>query len=212
MKQTSFTGYDLYDGGERLKPRGAGHGGLGRRRKRKIPGWTNLPRPGDQRLSTEQRPLDGKASGSRVIAGDTTPPFSGLSLFGRALLSDRFNLESQEFGVDVAYERARGYLRYATDNTQPSGKIANIEAAGEFFITKNTGRHGADAVPQILEIVQAWRQQDVGIIYKDECIRVEVVYRHQDTIVGALGKSNAVFLRLTLATLGDQGYKNADFR
>ena len=54
--------------------------------------------------------------------------------------------------------------------------------------------------------------RDFGVVYKDECIRVEVVYQHQDTIVGVLGKSDAVFLRLTLATLGDQGYKNADFR
>ena len=151
--------------------------------------------------------LDGKAS-DWLMAGETTT-FAGVSLFGRALLNDRLNTESQEVGVDLAYDQARGYLRYATDNTQPTGRTANIEAAGEYFVTKNWGV-SAVAVRDL--DVQAWRLRDLGVVYKDECIRVEVVYQHQDTVIGMLGKSDAVFLRLTLATLGDQGYKNADFR
>jgi LPS-assembly protein len=130
-------------------------------------------------------------------------------LFGRALLNDQFNVESQEIGIDAAYDRARGYLRYATDDTQPTGKSANIEAAGEVFVTKNWGLT-AVAVRDLT--VQAWRLRELGIVYKDECIRVEVVYQTQDTVVGALGTSEGVFLRLTLATLGDQGYNKSDYR
>ena len=43
-------------------------------------------------------------------------------------------------------------------------------------------------------------------MYKDDCIKVAVVYRHQSTVVGRLGESDSVFMRLTLATLGDQAY------
>ena len=116
---------------------------------------------------------------------------------------------NQEYGVDVAYSRGSGYLRYDTDSTQPTGKIANIEAAGEFFFTKNWG---VDIVGVRDLLVQTWRQEELGLVYKDDCVRVDVIYEHQNTINGALGASNSVFLRLTLATLGDQRYKNADFR
>ena len=112
-------------------------------------------------------------------------------------------------GLDFAYDHAQGYLRYATDNTLPTGRVANIDAAGDFFVTKNWGV-SAVAIRDLQ--LEAWRLGELGVIYKDDCIRVEVVWQRQDTVLGHLGPSNAVFLRLKLATLGGQGYNDADFR
>jgi hypothetical protein len=41
---------------------------------------------------------------------------------------------------------------------------------------------------------------------------VEVVYQQEDTVVGRLGKSDAVLFNLKIATLGDEGYTDADSR
>ena len=41
-----------------------------------------------------------------------------------------------------------------------------------------------------------WRRQDIGLIYRDNCVRVEVLYRHDNTQNGTLGPSTSVVLRL----------------
>jgi len=151
--------------------------------------------------------LNGHAS-DWVIAGDATP-VAGISLFGRALLNDQGSAETQEIGLDYAYDRAQGYIRYNTDNTQATGRIANIEAATDVFVTEHWGFSAV--VIRDLQ-AQAWRLGELGLIYKDDGIRVEVVWQREDTTEGQLGPSNAVFLRLKLATLGEQGYNDPGFR
>ena len=48
----------------------------------------------------------------------------------------------------------------------------------------------------------AWVVRDVGVFYHDDCVRVDVTYRREDTVIGRLGPSDQVSVRLTLATLG----------
>ena len=55
-------------------------------------------------------------------------------------------------------------------------------------------------------IQNAWVIRDLGVFYKDECIRVDVFYRHEDVIIGRLGSSDQLSVRLTLATLGGPIY------
>jgi LPS-assembly protein len=201
-----FPGYDLFDGGERLN--------LGGRATFDWGGGRNLQMLLGRTLRAETTNIFPSAGGLNrttsdwVVAVDTTP-IGGLSMFSRALLGDSFGVDRAEVGVDFAYQRARGYVRYDIDNTIPTAKINDIEYGGEVFATKHWGVSFAG-----IHDLRAsdWRLRDVGVVYKDDCIRVEVVYQHQDTVEGRLGKSDAVFLRLTLATLADEGYKNADFR
>ncbi len=201
-----FDGYDLYDGGSRLNLAGRATFDWGDGENARILIGRAF-RADDTTIYPTKTGLNDRAS-DWVVAGDATP-VAGISLYGRALLDDHGSAETQEVGVDFAYERAQGYLRYAVDNTQPTGRIANIEAASDFFITKNWGV-SAVAIRDLQE--QAWRLGELGVIYRDDCIRVEVVWQRQDTVLGQLGPSNAVFLRLKLATLGEQGYNDPDFR
>ncbi|MBV9511908.1 MAG: LPS-assembly protein LptD [Caulobacteraceae bacterium] len=212
-----FAGYDLVDGGERLNLAGRAtvDWGDGENAQLMI-GKVLRAHP----LAPVVQPLAGRTSiypvntglnatsSDWVVAANTTP-FPGVSFFGRGLLNNNANIESQEYGVDLAYDNARGYLRYDSDNTQPGGRISNIEAAGDFFVTE----HWGFSLVGVRDLeVQEWRLQDLGLIYRNECIRVEVVYQQQGTINGALGKSDAVYLRLTLATLGGQRNNDDDFR
>ena len=201
-----FDGYDLYDGGARMNVAGRATFDWGDGESARFLVGRSF-RADDTNIYPANTGLNGRAS-DWVLAGDATP-VAGISLYGRALLDDRGSAESQEVGLDFAYDRAQGYLRYATDNTLPTGRVANIEAAGDFFVTKNWGF----SLVGIRDLQQdAWRLGEFGVIYKDDCIRVEVVWQREDTTEGQLGPSNAVFLRLKLATLDGQGYNDPDFR
>ena len=201
-----FDGYDLYDGGSRVNLAGRATFNWGDGESARLL-LGRAFRADPTNIYPANTGLNGRAS-DWIVAGDATP-VAGISLYGRALLDDRGSAESQEVGLDFAYDHAQGYLRYATDNTLPTGRVANIDAAGDFFVTKNWGV-SAVAIRDLQ--LEAWRLGELGVIYKDDCIRVEVVWQRQDTVLGHLGPSNAVFLRLKLATLGGQGYNDADFR
>ena len=210
-----FPGYDEFDGGQRLNlggqatfDWGGGHG------LTVLLGRTFRATPTD--VYPPATGLNSTAS-DWVVSADTTP-IDGLSMFSRALLGDQYGIDRLEIGGDFAYQRFRGYIRYDIDNTIPlttingiqyGGKINDLEYGGEVFVTK----HWGVSVAGIHDLVaNDWRLARLRVIYKDDCIRAEVVYQHQDTIEGQLRGSNAVFLRLTLATLADQGYKNGEFR
>jgi len=44
--------------------------------------------------------------------------------------------------------------------------------------------------------------RDIGLVYRDDCTRLDIIYRQEDLQVGRLGSSTSVNIRLTLATLG----------
>jgi LPS-assembly protein len=201
-----FTGFDVYAGGQRLNLGG-----------RVTVDWGDnlsaivlLGRSFQASPTNVYAPNTGlnKTASDWVLSADTTP-VDGFSLFSRALLNDDLQSELTEVGVDFARWRVRGYVRYDDDNTQPTGRTRDVEASGEFFVTK----HWGFSLVGIRDIeANQWRTRDLGVVYMDDCVRVEVVYQHQNTIVGSLGASDSVFVRLKLAILGDQGYRNADFR
>jgi LPS-assembly protein len=210
-----FPGYDVFDGGQRLNLGGQASFDWGGGR-----GLTVLVGRTFRAQTTNVFPprtgLNSTAS-DWVVSADTTP-IDGLSMFSRALIGDQDGIDRLEVGVDFAYQRFRGYIRYDIDNTIPAqtintikygGKINDLEYGGEVFVTK----HWGFSVAGIHDLVaDDWRRADFGVIYKDDCIRAEVVYQHQNTIEGQLRGSDGVFLRLTLATLADEGYKNGDIR
>ncbi len=58
----------------------------------------------------------------------------------------------------------------------------------------------------------SWTRRDLGVYYKDDCIRVDVIYQNEDRYTQTadaglrLRADQSVVLRLTLATLGDTLY------
>ncbi|HEY2662479.1 MAG TPA: LPS assembly protein LptD [Caulobacteraceae bacterium] len=219
-----FSGYDVYEGGQRLNIGGRatvdwGDGLSARvllgRTLRAAPLNLFTPQSASNALGANAgiNIVPGRTGLTQtdsdwVVAADTTP-VDGLSFFGRALLDNSGQAQSTEAGVNFARSRMRGYVRYDDDNTQITGRTRNVEGAGEFFVTK----HWGFSLMGVRDLqVSDWRLRDVGLLYMDDCIKVEVVYQHEDTQIGRLGKSDSVFVRLKLATLGDEGYRNADFR
>ena len=80
-------------------------------------------------------------------------------------------------------------------------KVKSLDVHGEAFLTRNWGVTGYGIVDD-----GVFRREDLGVVYRDDCIRVEVLYRHDETFNGTLGPSTSVVLRLSLATFGTSGY------
>ena len=137
-----------------------------------------------------------------IIAADLTP-IKGVRVFSRLRMdAETFSLNRLESGASFQTGRASGYVSYLQEETSPTGmKVRSLDMHGEVFFTR---RWGASAYAIVDS--GAWRRRELGIVYKDDCIRAEVVYRHDETFNGTLGPSTSVLFRLTLATLGNTGY------
>ncbi len=202
FQANKFPGADLYEGGLRLNV--AGRGSIlwddGRRASllvgrsyRDTPNTVFAPGSG----------LTGRAS-DWIVAGDAQP-WQGLSFFARTRLdAETFAVHRLEAGVDVSNKWGTGYIRYLKDDQGINGvPIKNLGLGGDLNVSQHWGvsTYGNRDL-----IKNAWVIRDVGVFYKDDCIRVDVFYRHEDVIIGRLGSSDQLSVRLTLATLGAPFY------
>ncbi len=144
-----------------------------------------------------------------VLAASATP-LRGLTLYSRTLLDGNdLRLSREEAGANVVLKFIQGYVRYLHDYTSPSGEIENVEMASDIFVTKHWGMvlYGVRDLRNGI-----WARRDVGLLYQDECAKIELVYHHEAAFARLGGPSNSVQIRLTLATLGEQGYRDEDRR
>jgi LPS-assembly protein len=147
----------------------------------------------------------GQQASDWVLAASAAP-IRGLTLYGRTELDPHdYRVRRGEAGANIVLPFVRGYARYLYDTTDPTGRRENVEAAGDVFVTKHWGLvlYGMRDLQKGI-----WTRRDIGVLYEDECTRIELVYHHEAAFVRLGGPSNSVQLRLTLATLGEQGYRN----
>jgi LPS-assembly protein len=210
FRANKFPGFDLYEDGVRLNV--AGRASVlwdDTRRASLLVGRSFRDKPND--VFTARSGLRGKSS-DWVVAADAQP-MTGVSFFTRARLdSDNLSVHRLEAGANVANKYGNGFVRYLTDDfdvnltdpTDPlSRKRENLDVGGEVYIGKNWGvsAYGNRDIAQA-----AWVIRDLGVFYRDDCLRVDVIYRREDTVIGRLGPAESVSLRLTLATLGGPLY------
>lgn len=204
FEPNKFTGFDLYEGGQRLNlgVRTSVDWGAGRNARfvvgRSFRAEVDPMFP--PRTSLNQKSSD-------WVAGAEVTPIAGLSVYSRVRLDrDTLDLRKIEAGVDARLARGAGYLRYMKQDQDYSGvPREDIEGAGEVFITKRWGV-SADAVRDLQ--TQTWRRRAGGIVYRDECLRFELLYQRDNNPLLGERSSQSVVVRLTLATLGDAGYRN----
>lgn len=196
-------GFDLYESGQRLNVglRAAVDWGDGRNARLLV----------GRSFRAEIDPVFAPRSGLRsrgsdwIVAAEATP-IAGLSLYAKARLEPTaLDVRRAEFGADMELSRGHGQLRYLREDQDFSGVAReDIEAAGEVFITQNWGL----TFNAVLDIEQdAWRRQTFGLVYLDESARLEAVYQRDENPVLGGRSSNSLVIRLTLATLGDAGYR-----
>lgn len=198
FRANKFPGFDLYEDGVRLNA-GARASVLwddGRRASLLV---GRSFRNEDSQVFSDRTGLRTQAS-DWIVAGDAEP-LPGVALFARARLdSETLDVRRAEAGANVSSRWGYGYVRYLRDDRDINGaKRENLDVGGELLLTK----HWGVTFFGNRDLVQnAWVVRDLGIVYRDDCTRFEVIYRREDTIIGRLGPSDSVGIRLTLATLG----------
>jgi LPS-assembly protein len=198
FRPNKFPGYDLYEDGVRLNVAG-----------RASVLWDDGRRANfvlGRSFRTEENAVFTDRSGLRtkssdwIVAADAQP-LRGLTVFARARLdNNNLDVHRLEAGVNVYNKRGNGFVRYLTDDFDINGtKRENLDLGGEVYVRKNWGVsfYGNRDLAQ-----DAWVIRDLGVFYRDDCLRVDVIYRREDTIIGRLLPSESVSVRLTLATLG----------
>jgi LPS-assembly protein len=197
-----FPGYDLYEDGARVNV--AGRASVlwdDGRRASFLLGRSFRDKPND--VFSASSGLQQESS-DWIVATDAQP-IKGVTVFARARLdADSFAIHRAEAGINVNNKWGSGYVRYLTDDLDINGdKTKNLDLGGELYIRKNWGVsfYGNRDMLQ-----NAWVIRDIGVFYRDDCTRVDVIYRREDTVVGRLGPSSTVSVRLTLATLGGPVY------
>ncbi len=202
FQANKFPGADLYEDGLRLNV--ASRGSIlwddGRRASLLVGrSYRNTPNT----VFAAGSGLTGRAS-DWIVAGDAQP-WQGLSFFARTRLdTETLQVHRLEAGLNVNNKWGTGYIRYLKDDQGINGvPIKNLDIGGDLNVTQHWGlsTYGNRDLSK-----NAWVIRDVGVFYKDDCIRVDVFYRHEDVIVGRLGSSDQLSVRLTLATLGAPFY------
>jgi len=195
-------GFDLYEGGQRLNVGGRATLMLSDGREGSLLIGRSLATRNDPAIP-ERTGLE-TALSDYIIAAEATP-LSGVNIFSRWRLdSSSLAINRLEAGVDLTGARASGYVRYLQEADSPSGvPIRDLDVKGEVYATKHWGVT-ANLIRDVL--ADAWRREEVGLVYRDDCIKFEVVYRRDDTVNRTLGPSTSVVFRLMLATFGNSGY------
>lgn len=198
FRPNKFPGYDLYEDGVRLNVAARGSVTWDDGRRANVMVGRSF-RTEDNAVFTNRSGLRTKTS-DWVVAAEAQP-VRGLSMFARARLDDgNLDIHRLEAGLNASNKHGSGFVRYLTDDFDINGvKRENLDLGGEVYLAKNYGVsfYGNRDLRQ-----DSWVIRDVGLFYRDDCLRVDVIYRREDTIIGRLLPSESVSVRLTLATLG----------
>jgi LPS-assembly protein len=212
-------GFDLYEGGTRMNVGGRATVKFADGRGGSLLVGRSLRTKADPLMPTRAG-LDQKASDWVVAA--TVTPLRGVTAFTRARFDDdNGKLNRIEAGLDASVSRGFASVRYLRDNKDTSGfRQENLDFIGDYTIREHWGvtALGRLSYQDALALGRpasesrwSWTRRDLGVYYKDDCIRVDVIYQNEDrytqTTSGLKLKSDeSVVLRLTLATLGDTLY------
>jgi len=203
LRPNKFPGFDLYEGGRRLN--------VGARATLLYDDGRGISLLVGRSLRAEPDPQFPARSGLQPKASDWIVaaegnPVEGLNFFTRARFdASNWDVRRMEFGANLDFDRARGFIRYLRDNQDITGvQREDIDFAGEVMIAGNWGVTFAGVRDVESDV---WRRQEFGALYRDDCLDLAVVWVHEETYNRTLGPSDSVILRLTLATLGDKGYR-----
>lgn len=134
-----------------------------------------------------------------IFAADATP-MKGVRLFARLRLdSGTFSVNHIETGASFNTNRAEGSVSYLREALGPAGAPVNsLDIHAAVFPLAHWG-----VTNYVILDSGVSRRTEIGLVYRDSCLRVEVIYRHDETFNATLGPSTSVVLRLKLATLGN---------
>jgi LPS-assembly protein len=212
FRANKFPGYDLYEDGLRVNVGGRASVFWDDGRKASLLFGRSFRNERNEVFSA-QTGLSEEGS-DWIVAGDAQITKS-LSVFGRTRLDgDDLEVERAELGANAWSRWGGGYVRYLYDRSAPIidfdrtqfAEVENFDLGAEVFLTRHWG---VTAFANRDLVAEAWVIRDIGLVYRDECTRVDFVYRREDRrgpLEDRFGTTESLAVRLTLATLGGPLY------
>jgi LPS-assembly protein len=205
-----FPGYDLYEGGPRASVGAMATLNWGLHHDARLFLGRAFQSENDLAFPAGSGLRD-KDSDWVVMAASS--PFQGLNAWTR----ERFDgqngkLRRSEAAANWDVHWTKGIVRYLMDDTglfdlidpsftypaTPLGRREEVEAAGYVMATRHWG-FVFDATRDLRADV--WRQTQAGIMYQDDCIRLKLVYKRDET--NPLGTTSSIGFQWQIAIQGD---------
>ncbi len=142
-----------------------------------------------------------------VVQG-TFSPSDRIRGWGHATIDSSGDIRRAELAVDGRWGRRNlGTLSYVVDRSNPLAGPENrnyefVQVAGQQFIYGNWGVAASGIADLERDIIT---RSEVGLLFDDDCFRVEIGWRRDNTRVRPSGPSEGIYIRLNLATFGGTG-------
>jgi LPS-assembly protein len=143
-----------------------------------------------------------------VVQGSFQPS-DRIRGWGHATVDGSGDVRRAEAAVDGRWGRRNlATVSYIVDRSNPLDGPLNrnyefVQIAAQQFVYGNWGVTVAGIADLERDLIT---RSEVGMVFDDDCFRIEVGYRRDNTRVRPTGPSEGVFVRLNLATFGGSGY------
>jgi len=143
-----------------------------------------------------------------VVQGSFSPS-DRIRGWGHATIDSSGDVRRAEMAVDGSWgRRNRATVSYIIDRSNPIAGPLNrnyefIQLSGQQFVYGNWGVAVSGIADLERDIIT---RSEVGLLFDDDCFRIELGYRRDNTRVRPTGPSEGVYVRLNLATFGGTGY------
>ena len=149
-----------------------------------------------------------------VVQGDFQPS-DRVRGWAHASIDGSGDLRKAEAALDGRWGRRNlATVSYILDRSNPLAGPLNrnyefVQLTGQQFVHGNWGITVAGIADLERNLIT---RSEVGLLFDDDCFRIEVGYRRDNTRVRPTGPSEGVFFRLNLATFGGSGYGTSGLR
>jgi LPS-assembly protein len=218
-----FPGYDLMEGGMRLtagvrttirwdQSRSASFF-VGRSTRDSQQDSFRVPIPDSPARLYDPTGLASRTS-DWVVQGEFKPS-DRIRGWGHATVDGSGDLRRAEAAVDGRWgQRNLATVSYILDRSNPLDGPLNrnyefVQLAAQHFVYGNWGVTVAGIADLERDLIT---RSEVGLLFDDDCFRIEVGFRRDNTRVRPTGPSEGVFFRLNLATFGGSGYGSNGLR
>ncbi|WP_243637537.1 MULTISPECIES: LPS-assembly protein LptD [Brevundimonas] len=223
FRMDRFPGYDLLEGGLRFTAgaratlrwddvRSASFF-IGRSMRADDQDEYLTPIPDDPTRLYDPSGLAGRTS-DWVVQG-TFNPSDRMRGWFHATIDGNGEIRRAEATVDGRWGRRNlASLSYIVDNSNPLNGPENrnyefVQLSGHQFVYGNWGVAVTGIADLERDIIT---RSEVGLLFDDDCFRIELGWRRDNTRVRPTGPTEGVYIRLNLATFGGSGYDRNNMR
>ncbi|WAC58527.1 LPS-assembly protein LptD [Brevundimonas sp. SL130] len=224
FRMDRFSGYDLVEGGARLTAGGRAtirwsegrsaslFVGRSYRADDEDAFRTTIP---DSTTGQLYDPTGLASSASDWVVQGSFSPSDRIRSWGHATFDGSGDIHRGEAAIDGRWGRRNlATVSYIIDRSNPLAGDLNrnyefVQLTAQQFVYGNWGVAVAGIADLEGNIIT---RQEVGLLFDDDCFRVEFGYRRNNTRVRASGTSEGIYVRLNLATFGGSGYGQGEMR